>query len=84
MKATVKMFNRDKGFGYIRNGSARDIYVRASELTNCKFLKSGVEVEFEAHIEDNRIVAKNVQLIHKPRNQRNNHNQIQQPRFVMT
>ena len=83
MKSTVKMFNRDKGFGYIRNGSAKDIYVKASELTNCKFLRSGVEVEFEVHIEDNRIVAKKVQLIHKPRNQRQQH-QIAQPRFVMT
>ncbi len=64
MKSVVKKFFRDKGYGFIKNGEGQDIYVNANDLTNCKFLRPGVEVEFECQISSNKLVAKSVSLVH--------------------
>jgi CspA family cold shock protein len=46
----VKQWFKDKDFGFLDNGSGSDIMVRKSDLSNCQFLKPGVMVEFECHI----------------------------------
>lgn len=66
MRTTVKNWFPDKGYGFLNNGSesAPDIIVHASELKNCEFLKAGRTVEFECHINQRGLVAKNVKLIY--------------------
>ena len=66
MKTTVKNWFSQKGFGFLHNGSAHapDIIVYANELQNCQFLKPGRMVEFECHVIENRLTAKNVKLVH--------------------
>ena len=83
MKSTVKKYFRDKGYGFIKNGNGRDVYVNQNELNNCKFLRPGVEVEFECHIVSNKLVAKQVRLIHSNKRQQQQP-RYEQPHFVMT
>ena len=69
MIATVKKWFRDKDFGFIENGDGPDIMVRKSDLTNCGFLKSGANVEFECHQDKQGLIAKKVKL--KPATNKN-------------
>lgn len=50
--------------------------VRKADLKNCQFLKIGVNVEFECHVDKRGLIARNVKLLKQQnagRNQ-NNHN----------
>jgi len=49
MKGTVKMFNKEKGFGFIRAENGRDVFFHYSELQmeGFKTAEVGEEVEFE-------------------------------------
>ena len=62
MQTVVKKWLKDKKFGFLDNGSGPDIMVRKSDLCNCQFLKPGVMVEFECHINKQTLTAKNVRL----------------------
>ncbi|QEY16033.1 cold shock domain-containing protein [Cellvibrio sp. KY-GH-1] len=66
MRTTVKNWFSEKGYGFLNNGSenAPDIMVHVSELRNCEYLKTGRTVEFECHINQRGLVAKNVKLIY--------------------
>jgi len=46
---TVKWFNKDKGFGFIKpDGEARDVYVHVSNIeTPTRSLDDGQRVEYE-------------------------------------
>jgi len=65
MQTTVKKWFDKKGFGFLNNGSdqAPDIMVHASELKNCDYLRPGRTVEFEIHVNDKGLIAKNVKLV---------------------
>ena len=65
MYTTVKKWFRDKDFGFLDNGGGPDIMVRKPDLVNCKFLKVGVTVEFECHLDKKGLFAKNVKLSHQ-------------------
>ncbi|MDH3326611.1 MAG: cold shock domain-containing protein [Gammaproteobacteria bacterium] len=65
MKATVKKWFRDKEYGIIENGSGPEIVVRKVDLIRCQYLKVGAEVEFECHLDDKKLIAKKVTLIHR-------------------
>ncbi len=65
MQTVVKKWFRDKEYGFLDNGTAPDIMVRKADLTNCQFLRIGVNVEFECHVEGSKLVAKMVKLIHE-------------------
>ena len=72
MQTVVKKWFRDKEFGYLDNGSGSDIMVRKADLVKCQFLKVGVTVTFECHINKQELIAKNVRLSYE--NKSNGHN----------
>ncbi|WP_163339461.1 cold shock domain-containing protein [Desulfopila sp. IMCC35008] len=63
MQTTVKKWFRDKDTGFLDNGNGPDIRVSKADLTNCQFLKVGATVEFECHINKQKLTAKKVKLI---------------------
>jgi len=80
MQTTVKWFNTAKGYGFLENGTGPDIYVNAKSLKGADKLTTGDLVEFECHVFEGKLVARQV----KPaRKQRSPFNKIQQPHFVM-
>ena len=62
MQTGVKKWFRDKNSGFLENGSGPDILVDKADLVGCQFLKVGVKVEFECHVDDQELVAKKVKL----------------------
>lgn len=67
MQTTVKKWFRDKDFGFLENGNGPDIKVRKSDLVNCQFLKIGVTVEFECHLDKQGLIGKKVKLLSQGR-----------------
>ena len=63
MQTVVKKWFRDKASGLLENGSGPDIIVRKTDLVNCQFLKVGATVQFECHLDKQRLVAKRVKLL---------------------
>ncbi len=49
MKGTVKMFNKDKGFGFITTADGKDVFFHYSSLVmnSFKTIDSGEQVEFD-------------------------------------
>lgn len=78
MKTTVKKWFKDKEYGFLENGSGPDVFVCKSDLENCHYLRVGVSVDFECHLNEKGLVAKYVKLVRdhpqpaqrRPRNQR--------------
>ncbi|NRA20622.1 MAG: hypothetical protein HRU05_09085 [Oceanospirillaceae bacterium] len=62
MQTVVKKWFRDKESGFLENGNAKDIIVYKADLLNCQFLKVGVTVEFECHVDKRGLIAKKVKL----------------------
>jgi cold shock protein len=54
MKGSVKMFNKDKGYGFIRTDDGKDVFFHYSELVmdNYKIAEVGENVEFEVEETD--------------------------------
>jgi len=81
MRTTVKWFNPTKGYGFLENGAGPDIYVNAKSLRGADKITVGDVVEFECHVFEGKLVARQVHPVRKqPRDQ---FNRIQQPHFVM-
>lgn len=56
MKGTVKMFNKEKGFGFIRAEDGKDYFFHYSSIISeerYKSVEQGAPVEFEADAENN-------------------------------
>ncbi len=62
MLAVVKKWFRDKHYGFLDNGAGPDILVRKNDLLNCDFLKVGVTVDFECHVDKRGLIARKVKL----------------------
>ena len=60
MQTIVKKWFRDKGFGFLENGTGPDIMVRKADLINSQYLKVGSMVEFDCHIDSRGLIAKKV------------------------
>ena len=54
----MKKWFREKESGFLENGTGKDIIVLKADLLNCQFLKVGVTVEFECHIDKRGLMAK--------------------------
>jgi len=67
LQTQVKKWFQDKEYGFLENGAGPDILVRKTGLIKCSYLKVGSIVEFECHIEDQRLIAKKVSLLPKKR-----------------
>lgn len=63
MQTTVKWFNTIKGYGFLENGAGPDIYVNAKELPQGFVPQTGDTVDFECHVFDQKLVARNVQPV---------------------
>jgi len=65
MKGTVKMFNKEKGFGFIRAEDGQDYFFHYSALImdNYKTAEKGEAVEFEIQESDRGLRATNVKKV---------------------
>ena len=65
MKGTVKMFNKEKGYGFIRAEDNRDYFFHYSaiQMDNYKTAEPGENVEFEVEESDRGLRAKNVKKV---------------------
>lgn len=62
MQTVVKKWFREKDSGFLDNSGGPEITVRKADLVDCQFLKVGVTVEFECHIEKQGLIARKVRL----------------------
>lgn len=62
MKGTIKFFNTERGFGFIKSEDGRDYFVHYSEIQmeGFKVLREGDEVEFSPAEDPKGRTAKNV------------------------
>ena len=65
MKGPVKMFNKEKGFGFIRAEDGQDYFFHYSALImdNYKTAEKGEAVEFEIQESDRGLRATNVKKV---------------------
>lgn len=65
MKGTVKMFNKEKGFGFIRAEDGQDYFFHYSALImdDYKTAEKGEAVEFEVQESDRGLRATNVKKV---------------------
>ena len=62
---TVKWFNAEKGYGFIKQDGGNDVFVHFSaiQMDGFKTLAEGQEVEFEIRTGDKGLHAANVQRV---------------------
>lgn len=63
MKGKIKMFNVERGFGFITGEDAKDCYVHKSQIEGGVALAVGDAVEYEAETDAKGMHAKNVRKI---------------------
>ncbi len=65
MKGTVKMFNKEKGFGFIHAEDNQDYFFHYSAILmeNYKTAEKGEAVEFEVEESERGLRAKNVKKV---------------------
>jgi CspA family cold shock protein len=65
MKGTVKMFNKEKGFGFITSQDGSDVFFHYSELQveGFKTAEQGDQVEFELQQSDRGPRAANIRKV---------------------
>lgn len=62
LQTVVKKWFRDKDSGFLDNGSGPDIAVNKADLVGCQFLKVGATVDFECHLDKQKLIARKVRL----------------------
>lgn len=62
MQGKVKMFNQEKGYGFITNAEGKDVFFHYSQLMmeGFKTIDADAEVEFEAIETDRGLQAQNI------------------------
>lgn len=63
MKGKVKMFNTDRGFGFITGEDGKDAYVHSSAIEGSAILAMGDAVEYEVEQGERGLRAKNVKKL---------------------
>ena len=63
MKGKVKMFNAERGFGFITGDDSKDVYVHVSSIEGGAALASGDSVEYDVESGERGLRAKNVKKI---------------------
>jgi len=63
LRTTVKKWFKDKEYGFLDNGTGPDVFVCKADLEKCHYLRVGVTVEFDCHLNDKGLVAKHVKLV---------------------
>ena len=63
MKGKVKMFNVERGFGFITGEDGKDVYVHTSAIEGGAALALGDSVEYEVESGERGLRAKNVKKV---------------------
>ncbi len=63
MRGKVKMFNSERGFGFITGDDGKDVYVHSSSIEGGAKLAVGDVVEYEVEQGDRGPRAKNVRKV---------------------
>ena len=63
MKGKVKMFNTERGFGFITGDDGKDVYVHTTAIEGGAPLSPGTAVEYEVEQSDRGLRAKGVKKI---------------------
>jgi CspA family cold shock protein len=63
MKGKVKMFNAERGFGFITGDDGKDVYVHKSSVDGGVALSTGDAVEYEVESSERGLRAKNVKKL---------------------
>ena len=63
MKGKVKMFNAERGFGFITGEDGKDVYVHKTAVAGEATLAVGDEVEYEVEAGERGPRAKNVKKL---------------------
>ncbi len=63
MKGKVKMFNNERGFGFITGDDGKDVYVHSSAIQGGTSFAIGDEVEYEVEQSDRGLRAKNAKKV---------------------
>ena len=63
MKGKVKMFNAERGFGFITGDDGKDVYVHLTAIDGGAPLAPGTAVEYEVEQSDRGLRAKGVKKI---------------------
>ncbi len=65
MKGTIKMFNKEKGFGFIRAEDGNDVFFHYSSLVmdGFKTVDQGEDVEFDLEQSDRGLRAANIKKL---------------------
>ena len=80
MQTVVKSWSRDKECGVLDNGGGPEIMVLKSDLIGCHYLKVGANVEFECHLEKNKLCAKKVRLLNRKKNKHKKNDRDRNPK----
>ncbi len=60
MKGKIKMFNSERGFGFITGDDGKDVYVNVAAIEGNAVLAAGDAVEYEVESNERGLRAKNV------------------------
>ncbi|MFH1056908.1 MAG: cold shock domain-containing protein [Candidatus Micrarchaeota archaeon] len=63
MKGKVKMFNTERGFGFITGDDGKDVYVHTSAIEGGVALAVGDAVEYDVESGERGLRAKNVKKV---------------------
>ncbi len=63
MKGKVKMFNAERGFGFITGEDGKDVYVHTSSIEGGVALSPGDSLEYDVESGERGLRAKNVKKI---------------------
>ena len=63
MRGKVKMFNSERGFGFITGEDGKDVYVHSTSVQDGAELAVGDSVEYEVEAGDRGPRAKNVKKV---------------------
>jgi CspA family cold shock protein len=63
MKGKVKMFNSERGFGFITGDDGKDVYVHTSAIAGGATLSVGDSVEYDVETSERGLRAKNCKKI---------------------
>lgn len=63
MKGKMKMFNTDRGFGFVTGEDGKDAYVHSSAIEGGVALAMGDSVEYEVEAGERGLRAKNVKKV---------------------
>lgn len=63
MKGKVKMFNSERGFGFVTGEDGKDVYVHSSAIEGGAILNVGDAVEYEVETSDRGLRAKGLKKL---------------------